>query len=162
MSTSGITATASGHPTFSLAKMAREGLFVDLRAALSKARKQRSPVRKEGVTVQINGAAREVTLEVTPIRGQGTPEQFYLIDGEGHQSTADGKDSKAIDRGSMRFASKLNDLGPFGGSERAGRDIERIFRLALEPSESKPQGASSWCDEFDELQTHLVCDAPDI
>jgi two-component system, chemotaxis family, CheB/CheR fusion protein len=70
---------ASGHPTFNLVKMAREGLLVDLRAALSKARKERVPVRKEGVVIQSEGGTREVNLEVTPIRGEGMPERFYLV-----------------------------------------------------------------------------------
>ena len=70
---------ASGHPTFNLVKMAREGLLVDVRAALTKARKERAPVRKEGVSIQSNGGTREVDLEVIPIRGEGMPERFYLI-----------------------------------------------------------------------------------
>jgi len=37
---------ASGHPTFNLVKMAREGLLVDLRAALTRARKEKAPYGK--------------------------------------------------------------------------------------------------------------------
>jgi two-component system CheB/CheR fusion protein len=62
---------ASGHPTFNLVKMAREGLLVDLHAALTKARKEKAPVRKEGVSIQSDGGTREVDLEVIPIRGEG-------------------------------------------------------------------------------------------
>jgi hypothetical protein len=60
---------AAGHPTFSLSRMAREGLLVDLRAALARARKENVSVRKEGVQVQSNGQTRVVNLEVTPLRG---------------------------------------------------------------------------------------------
>jgi two-component system CheB/CheR fusion protein len=70
---------ASGHPTFSLVKMAREGLLVDLRSALAKAQKERAPVRKAGVYIQSNGGTREVNLEITPIRVEGSPEHFCLI-----------------------------------------------------------------------------------
>jgi len=70
---------AAGQPTFSLSKMAREGLLVDLRAALSKAKKEKVTVRKEGVQVQSNAHTREVNLEVSPLRGQGPGERFYLI-----------------------------------------------------------------------------------
>jgi two-component system CheB/CheR fusion protein len=59
--------------------MSREGLLVDLRAALTKARKERTAVRKEGVTIQSNGGTREVNLEVTPIGAEGMPERFYLV-----------------------------------------------------------------------------------
>jgi len=70
---------ASGHPTFSLSKMAREGLLVDLRAALNKARKSDNTVRAERVQVKSNGHTREVDLEVIPVRGQDTAERFYVI-----------------------------------------------------------------------------------
>ena len=70
---------AAGHPTFSLSKMAREGLLVDLRAALAKAKKENSTVRKEGVQVQTNGHTREVNLEVTPLRGQVPEDRYYVI-----------------------------------------------------------------------------------
>src|SRR5438067_4525142 len=70
---------AAGHPTFSLSKMAREGLLVDLRAALTKAKKDNATVRKEHVRVKSNGATREVNLEVIPVRGQGARERFYAV-----------------------------------------------------------------------------------
>jgi len=70
---------AEGQPTFSLPRMAREGLLVDLRAALTKAKKEKGTVRKNGVLVQSNGGAREVNLEVIPIRRQGLTERFYLV-----------------------------------------------------------------------------------
>jgi len=70
---------AAGHPTFSLSKMAREGLLVDLRAAIAKARKENAPVHKEGVRVQSNGHTREVNLEVTPLRGANPRERYYVI-----------------------------------------------------------------------------------
>jgi len=89
---------ASGHPTFNLVKMAREGLLVDLRAALSKARKERSPVRKEGVIIQSNGSTREVNLEVTPIRGEGMPERFYLVVFQDASVPEPWKDHKSKDR----------------------------------------------------------------
>jgi two-component system CheB/CheR fusion protein len=70
---------ATGQPTFSLSKMAREGLLVDLRAALTKARKGNLTVRKPGVRIRTNGHTREVDLEVTPLRRQGAGERFYLV-----------------------------------------------------------------------------------
>jgi two-component system CheB/CheR fusion protein len=70
---------ATGQPTFSLSKMAREGLLVDLRAALTKAKKRNVAVRKAGVRVRSNGHTREVTLEVSPLRRQSTGERCYVI-----------------------------------------------------------------------------------
>ena len=71
---------ASGHPTFSLSKMAREGLLVDLRAALNRAKKENSAVRQKGVLRQRpNGGTREVDLEVLPLHGERVGERFYVI-----------------------------------------------------------------------------------
>ena len=49
---------ASGHPTFSLSKMAREDLQVDLRDALTRAKKENKAVRKEGLRIASNGGTR--------------------------------------------------------------------------------------------------------
>src|SRR5579872_5693911 len=70
---------APGHPTFSLSKMAREGLLVDLRAALTKARKTNATVRAERVHVKSNGHMMDVDLEVIPVRGQGSSDRFYIV-----------------------------------------------------------------------------------
>jgi two-component system, chemotaxis family, CheB/CheR fusion protein len=70
---------ASGHPTFSLSKMAREDLQVDLRDALTRARKENRPVRKEGLRFASDGATRSIDLEVIPIRGQSAGERLYII-----------------------------------------------------------------------------------
>jgi two-component system CheB/CheR fusion protein len=70
---------APGNPTFSLSKMAREGLLVDLRAALNRAKREDAPVRKEGVRVRSNGGARDVDLEVIPVRGQTTQDHYYVV-----------------------------------------------------------------------------------
>ncbi|HXP80950.1 MAG TPA: chemotaxis protein CheB [Verrucomicrobiae bacterium] len=70
---------ATGHPTFSLSKMAREDLQVDLRDALTRAKKENRPVRKEGLRIAANGGTREIDLEVIPIRGQSAAERLYII-----------------------------------------------------------------------------------
>jgi two-component system CheB/CheR fusion protein len=69
----------AGQPTFSLSKMAREGLLIDLRAALSKARKDGATVRKEGVRVKSNGGTRDIALEVIPVRTPGSNQRFYVV-----------------------------------------------------------------------------------
>jgi two-component system CheB/CheR fusion protein len=70
---------ATGHPTFNLSKMAREDLQVDLRDALSRAKKENRPVRKEGLRISSNGGTRDVDLEVIPLRGQSAAERLYII-----------------------------------------------------------------------------------
>jgi two-component system CheB/CheR fusion protein len=70
---------AAGHPTFSLSKMAREGLLVDLRAALSIAKKTKAAARRVGVRFQSEGKVREVDLEVLPLQGQSAQERYYVV-----------------------------------------------------------------------------------
>ena len=70
---------AAGHPTFSLSRMAREGLLVDLRAALNTAKKENVPVRKEGVSIQSDGGTRDINFEVIPIRAEASQERFYVV-----------------------------------------------------------------------------------
>src|SRR5258706_5026662 len=111
---------ASGHPTFNLAKMAREGLFVDLRAALSKARKERAAVRKDGVVIQSNGVTREVAVDVTPIRSQGTPERFYLIVFQEASVSAPAKHSRK-----RKNAADPKPV-PAPESERSKREINQL------------------------------------
>jgi two-component system, chemotaxis family, CheB/CheR fusion protein len=70
---------ASGHPTFSLSKMAREGLLVDLRTALQKSKKDNVSVRKDRVPVQANGGSRLVNLEVIPISSHDSRERYFVV-----------------------------------------------------------------------------------
>jgi two-component system CheB/CheR fusion protein len=70
---------ASGHPTFSLSKMAREDLQVDLRDLLTRARKENKAVRKEGLRIASNGGTRTIDIEVIPLRGQSAGERLYII-----------------------------------------------------------------------------------
>jgi len=70
---------AAGQPTFNLSKMAREGLLVDVRTAIAKARKENCTVLREGVHVQSNGQMRDVNLEVIPLRGSLPGERFYVV-----------------------------------------------------------------------------------
>jgi two-component system CheB/CheR fusion protein len=69
----------AGQPSFSVAKMAREGLLVDLRAALDAAKKSNTVVRKEGVHIQSESGTREISLEVVPLRGPTAQERFYVV-----------------------------------------------------------------------------------
>jgi len=70
---------ASGHPTFSLSKMAREDLQVDLRDALTRARKENKAVRKEGLRISSNGGPRSIDMEIIPLRGPSAGERLYII-----------------------------------------------------------------------------------
>ena len=71
---------AAGAASMNLLKMAREGLLLELRAALSDAKRHHAPARRPGVQVKSNGGFREVTVEVIPLRsGPAGRAGCYLV-----------------------------------------------------------------------------------
>jgi two-component system CheB/CheR fusion protein len=68
-----------GEPTTNVLKMAREGLFLELRSALTEAKKRRQPIRRESVRVRTDGELREVSLEVVPVKLPGAGEGCFLV-----------------------------------------------------------------------------------
>ena len=71
---------ASGIASLSLLKMAREGLLVEVRNAVQKARKDNAPVRREGLHVKHEGAFQAFDLEVIPLkRASGKDRRFLLL-----------------------------------------------------------------------------------
>jgi two-component system CheB/CheR fusion protein len=110
---------AAGQPTFSLSKMAREGLLIDLREALIQARKQRQSVRKQGVRIRSDGDTREIDLEVIPVRGQTAAENFYIIVFQ--EAAKDATPHKAKRGGKKRAAKQ----GP-SERERADREVNHL------------------------------------
>ncbi len=59
--------------------MAREGLLLALRDALSECRQGNAPVRRTGVQIRGEGAVRETDLRVLPVKLPGSGERCYLV-----------------------------------------------------------------------------------
>ncbi|HEX7913978.1 MAG TPA: chemotaxis protein CheB, partial [Paraburkholderia sp.] len=72
-------APAPGEPSHSLLKMAREGLFVALRAALAESQQQGVPVHRQGVRIRGEAAEREIDLHVIPVKLPNAAERCYLV-----------------------------------------------------------------------------------
>lgn len=70
---------ASGMPSVNLLKMARDGLFLALRSAVSQARKENTLVRKEGLHVLKNGHYLPVNIDVVPINGALQKGEYFLV-----------------------------------------------------------------------------------
>ena len=70
---------APGEASLNLIKMAREGLQVELRAAVYAALKNNTPVRKEGLRLRLNGRIGVVNLEVFPLRPAAALERYFLV-----------------------------------------------------------------------------------
>ena len=71
--------SAPGAASLNLLKMAREGLLLELRTAIHKAKKQDSPVKKTDLRVKYNDQFRTLNVEVIPIEGPPSRERFYLV-----------------------------------------------------------------------------------
>ncbi len=68
-----------GKASLNLMKMIREGLFVELQSAISKARTQGKPVSKKGLHVEQDGKSITVTIDVIPITSGKNREPVFLI-----------------------------------------------------------------------------------
>ena len=69
---------APGAASLNLLKMAREGLLMELRVAIEKARKQNAPVKRERLSIKQDGRMAQVTLQVIPMSGPAR-ERNYLV-----------------------------------------------------------------------------------
>ncbi|HET9178903.1 MAG TPA: chemotaxis protein CheB [Terriglobia bacterium] len=70
---------APGNASLNLARMAREGLHVDLRAAVQEATRSHHPVRKRGVLMKQNAHTVAVDIEVIPIKGPAASDGYCLV-----------------------------------------------------------------------------------
>ena len=70
---------APGAASLNLFKMAREGLLVDLRAAIQKARTSGEPAAKEGVRIVRDSESHAVEIEVLPFKNAPFGQDFYLV-----------------------------------------------------------------------------------
>ena len=50
-----------------------------VRAAIQKARKQNSAVRKNGVSIRLNGRSKEIDLQVIPMSSARSGERRFLV-----------------------------------------------------------------------------------
>jgi two-component system CheB/CheR fusion protein len=68
-----------GEPSISLLKLAREGLFLELRSALNDVKTLNKPVRRERVRVRDEHGVREISLRVLPVQPGGTGGRCFLV-----------------------------------------------------------------------------------
>jgi two-component system, chemotaxis family, CheB/CheR fusion protein len=68
-----------GEPSMNLLKMARPGLFVELRSAVNEALIRGETVRREGLCLRDEQGVREVAIEVLPVRPREAAAQCCLV-----------------------------------------------------------------------------------
>jgi two-component system, chemotaxis family, CheB/CheR fusion protein len=70
---------APGRASLNLFKMAREGLDLELRTALSTVRKSGQRVKKEGIQMSDQGMIRDITVEIIPLKASETEDYFVIL-----------------------------------------------------------------------------------
>jgi two-component system CheB/CheR fusion protein len=68
-----------GEASLDLLQMVREGLRLDVRSAIQKARRTNEPVRREGLPLEPGNHSRQVTLDVIPFKTTLFKERFFLV-----------------------------------------------------------------------------------
>jgi two-component system CheB/CheR fusion protein len=68
-----------GRASLGILKMAREGLVLDLRNAITHAKKENTAVRRENVEMKTDHTTRQISFEVTPLRVTDIHELYFMI-----------------------------------------------------------------------------------
>ena len=71
--------TPPGPPTTNILRMAKEGLFIELRSALAEALATGAPVAREQLRILDRGAEVPFTLRIVPIKPAGAGETAFLV-----------------------------------------------------------------------------------
>ena len=68
-----------GRASLSILKMAREGLLLELRNAIGRAKKDNTSVRREHVEIKTDHSSRDISFEVIPQRVANASEPYLMI-----------------------------------------------------------------------------------
>jgi len=111
---------ASGEPTYSLLRMAREGLIAGLRTAVLKAKQKKAAI-SQPARVKLNGQLRDINLKVVPINGSAHAAALHFMvlfeevvpaaptapDGAGQLKTGGARPAKPVGARSTRENGRL-------------------------------------------------------
>ncbi len=139
---------AAGRPSLNLFKMAREGLQLELAAAMRKAGKFRGVVRREGVRVATNGGHAHVNLSVSRISRPESLKGLYLVAFEEAppQVTEPVRKKAQVNKGAH---SRLVDL------ERELQHTKETLRSTIEESETTNEELKSMNEELQSTNEEL-------
>lgn len=121
-----------GRASLNLFKMARAGLDLELRTALSKARKTGQPVKKAGIHIREHDALRDITVEVLPLNASATERYFVILFAETNALPPEAAALRALERGTRRGAKdrRIQEL------EQELEAIREEMRRIIEESEA--------------------------
>jgi two-component system CheB/CheR fusion protein len=101
---------APGQPTLSVAEMAREGLQVEVRAALQRALAKGKPVYRSGIPVTRNGATQTVDLTVRPVGSPRGQEGLLLLSFQEARAPLPARTSRAKGGARAADARRIQEL----------------------------------------------------
>jgi two-component system, chemotaxis family, CheB/CheR fusion protein len=136
-----------GQPTTNILRLAKEGLFMELRSALMEAKATRAPVTREHLRVSDAGRAVEFTLRILPV-GVTTSADFRLlvcfeaqdglawVGGSGHMEPATSAADRDVDWLRQELeASKQYLQSVIDQQESAGQDLRAAHEEVLSSNE---------------------------
>ena len=160
---------APGRASLNLFKMARAGLDLELRAALSKASKSGQPVKKGGVQVSDHEVHREISVEVIPMKASATERYFVILFEEAPAlstaptmlMTRDGQQGSAVRRGvkDRRIRELERELETTRGQMRS---MIEEFEAANEELHSANEESLSSNEELQSLNEELETSKEEI
>jgi two-component system, chemotaxis family, CheB/CheR fusion protein len=122
-----------GPATLNLQKLARPSLLVALSTAISEARKDGAPVRREGISLEAHGETCEMLLEVIPIRAPETDAPCYLILFEKPPRPTAGQKRRVLEGGFWN----------------------RLFGRSKQPAARRATSQPEWDRDFQKLKEEL-------
>lgn len=124
---------APGTASLSLVRMAREGLGLELRAALAEAKNENKTALRQGVRIRDDGQTRAVDLKVIPLKLSGMSDRGFLVLFE-ESAPAAGQGQTAEPSGPARQGSWIKGLFAPSQAARtpAARPTERDDREIAE------------------------------
>jgi two-component system, chemotaxis family, CheB/CheR fusion protein len=127
-----------GKAAGNLVKLAREDLLIALLAAINKARKDESPVRKENLRVRHDGETRNVNLEVIPLKHPISRERHFLALFETAETSDQGRGREA---GGARRKSEAQRIRQLEQELAAARDYLQSVIEEYEATNEELQSA---------------------
>src|ERR1051326_7050063 len=111
----------TGRASFDVLKMAREGLMLPLRAAINKAKKDNTSVRRENVRVRQDGEARTGTVEVIPLKNLRERCFLFWLEKPDHHTRRNQANQRDQHLSPLSFSSFLSEEP----SPRRNAELER-------------------------------------
>ena len=154
----------TGTASFDVLKMAREGLMLPLRAAIAKAARDNTTVRKENIRIEQNGTTRTAHLEVIPLKNLREPCFLVLFEDANKPARTDpavaeeeapdqppARTGRSADK--RRIAELENDLAE---TREYLQSIQESFEASSEELQAANEEAQSANEELQSLNEELT------